>query len=288
MKKNKKKKKIENMEPQYINSFLDMPAYNYNVYYMSKKEKTFYSLLAFLVGGCLGLLFYGGFFKNEFGDATFMTHISNLIIFVIVGIIAKKIFIPIRTKQILEKKRHTLKLQFRDMLEALNTSLGAGKNVVDSFLSVRDDLKIQYEAEADMIKELDIIIEGIRNNIHIEDILEDLGRRSGIEDIQDFANVFKICYHKGGNIKETVKTTHSILSEKMEIVEDIQTVVTSTKSEQNMMLVMPIVIMAVIKGSSPEFAANFATLSGFISTTISILLFVAAYYIGKSILNIKI
>ena len=288
MRKSKKKKANENLEPQYFNSFLDMPAYNYNVYYMSKKEKILYSLFSFIVGGCLGLLFYGGFFKNEFGDPTLMTHISNIIVFVIVGLIAKKIYLPIRTKQILEKKRHTLKLQFRDMLEALNTSLGAGKNVIDSFLSVREDLKIQYETDADMIKELDIIIEGIRNNLHIEDILEDLGRRSGVDDIKDFANVFKICYHKGGNIKDTVKTTHQILSEKMEIVEDIQTVVTSTKSEQNMMLVMPIVIMAVIKGSSPEFAANFATLSGFVSTTISLLLFVAAYYIGKAILNIKI
>lgn len=51
-------------------------------------------------------------------------------------------FIPMRIEQIIKKQQKRLRTQFRDMLEAFNTSLGAGKNVVDSFHTVYGDLKV--------------------------------------------------------------------------------------------------------------------------------------------------
>ena len=74
----------------------------------------------------------------------------------------------------------------------------------------------------------------------------------------------------------------------MEITEDIETIVTSNKTEQKIMVAMPIALIGVIKMMSPEFAANYTTLSGVISTTVAVILFVAAYYIGKIVLDIKI
>lgn len=109
----------------------------------------------------------------------------------------------------------------------------------------------------------------------------------GVEDIISFANVFRICYRKGGNIKDTIRNTHSILSDKMEINEDIETVVTSNKTEQNVMLMMPIALIGLMKSMSPEFAANFTTPVGIIATTVAVAMFVASYYIGKIVLDIK-
>ncbi len=103
-----------------------------------------------------------------------------------------------------------------------------------------------------------------------------------------FANVFKISYRKGGNIKEIIRNTHSILNDKMEISEDIETLVTSNKLEQNIMIAMPIVLIAVIKMMSPEFANNFVTPTGIISTTVSLIIFVVAYFIGKAVLDIRL
>ena len=74
----------------------------------------------------------------------------------------------------------------------------------------------------------------------------------------------------------------------MEIAEDIETLVTSNKLEQNIMIFMPIALIAVIKMMSPEFANNFVTTTGIISTTASIVIFVVAYFIGKSVLDIKL
>ncbi len=74
----------------------------------------------------------------------------------------------------------------------------------------------------------------------------------------------------------------------MEIAEEIETLVTSNKTEQYIMIVMPIVLIGVIKMLSPEFAANFVTPTGIISTTISIVIFAVSYFVGRSVLDIKI
>lgn len=282
-KKNKKEK-----EPQYYTSATNMPVLNYKVYYMSKLEKSIYFLFAFLVGAAVGYLFYGGLAKDEYGNATMATYILDFIVCVGVGGFAGKFFVPIRTKTLQEKNVEKLRTQFRDMLDSLTTSLNAGMNVTDSFLNVYEDMKVQYDENAFIIKELEVIIAGIHNNIDIEDVLMDLGERSGIDDIKSFANVFKLSYRKGGNLKEIIRNTHSIISEKMEIEEDIKSMVSSNKMEQNMMTVMPVGIVGMIKLMSGDFGANFATGIGIISTTIGVVIFIISYVLGKSILDIKV
>lgn len=282
------KKKAVVKEPEYFSSATNMPTLNYNVYYMKPLEKVLTFLIAFAAGAFVGYLFYGGIGKDEYGQATVLTWVLNITIPLVVGIVAGKLFLPMRVKSIIEKRKKELNHQFRDMLEALTTSLGAGKNVNDSFFGVYEDLKVQYQSDAYILKELEVIISGIHNNVAIEDVLEDFGKRSGNDDILSFANVFKISYRKGGNIKDIIRNTHSILSDKMEIAEDIETLVTSNKMEQNIMILMPIALIGVIKMMSPEFAANFVTPTGIISTTVSIVIFAVAYFIGKSVLDIKI
>ena len=255
---------------------------------MSFTEKVIYFIIAFIAGAAVGYLFYGGIGKDEFGNPTVTTWILNIVISVSVGIVAGIAFIPIRTKQIIDKKKRKLNVQFRDMLEALNTSLGAGNNVTDSFYAAYEDLKVQYDEGEFIIKELEVLLAGIANNIAIEDILHDFGVRSGNDDICGFANVFKICYRKGGNIKETIRSTHSILTDKMEVVEDIETIVTGSKNEQNIMIIMPIILIGMIKMISADFAENFVTPVGIIATTVGVALFVASYYVGKIVLNIKV
>ena len=244
--------------------------------------------MAFIVGAAVGYLFYGGLAKNEFGDSTTTTWILNIVISSVVGIVAGIMYIPIRTKQIMKKQQNDLKLQFRELLDALATSIGSGKNIVDSFKAARDDLNVIYSNEAAIIKELDVILDGIANNVDVEKSLLDFGIRSGLDDITSFANVFETCYRKGGNIKDVIKNTQQIITEKMEVEMEIQTIVAGAKNEQTIMTIMPIALIAIIKMMSPEFAANFATPAGIISTTIAVVMFIVAYFVGNIVLAIKI
>ena len=280
----KKKEK----EPAYYMSATQMKVSNYRVYKMSFWEQLVYSILVFGIGAAAGYLFYGGLATYEYGSPTTMTYILNIVICVGVGVVALKLAMPVITNSLKEKRQKNLKLQFRDMLDSLATSLNSGKNVMDSFQSVAQDLQIQYDADADILHELNVILTGTYNNIPIESLIEDFGKRSEVEDIESFANVFEICYRQGGNLKDVINNTHLILNEKMEIEDEIRTMAANNSLQQKIMIVIPVFLVAIIKLMSPEFAANFATPAGIIATTIAIVLFVIAYFVGKKVLDIKL
>ena len=131
------------------------------------------------------------------------------------------------------------------------------------------------------------MIDGIQNNIPIEDMMKSLGERSEIEDIKNFGTVFEICYRAGGNMKDIVRRTNNIISEKIEISNEIETALASNKSQFSAMMVIPVVLMLMLRMMSSSFAASFATIPGIISITIAIGLFFAAYKLGQKIMNIK-
>ncbi len=280
----KKKEK----EAAYYLSETNMRVTNYRVYQMSRMEKILYTLIAFGAGAAVGYLFYGGLAKDVYGNATTVTYVLNILISSLVGLAAVKIAIPTIASSLKEKRTKELKNQFRDMLDSLATSLNSGKNVIDSFQSVEQDLRLQYEENAYILYELQVIMTGIHNNIDIETLLNDFGRRSGVEDIESFANVFQICYRQGGNLKQVIRNTHSIINDKMEIESEIKTMVATNNMQQKIMIVVPIVLVALIKSMSPEFAANFATTTGILATTFAIVMFVVAYFVGKKILEIRL
>lgn len=287
-KKESKKRPEKQQEPQYYRSLTGDKTLNYHVYYMSVLEKIAYAVLAFAAGAAIGYLFYGGIGKDEYGDPTMLTYILNFMVMMIGGVLAAKLFLPVRNQQIVESRQRKLKNQFRDMLDAISTSLGSGKNVQESFLSAYKDLEIQYEEDAFILHELKIINNGVINGFNIEELILDFGKRSACADIEDFAGVFEVCYRQGGNIKETIRNTCHIIVDKMTVAQEIETTVTGSKNEQYVMLVMPVALVAMIKMSSPDFAENFATLSGVIATTIAIGLFIASYFVGKKLLDIKV
>jgi tight adherence protein B len=255
---------------------------------MTLRQKALTFLIGLAVGAVTGYVFFGGLFRDEFGDPTAATALSDCLICGSAGLVCGFAYIKIRTASIREKRLRKLKLQFKDLLEAVNTALGAGNNVMNSFSAAYNDLKVQYDESAFINEELRVILSGIVNNADIEELLSDFGERSGIDDIRTFANVFEICYRKGGNIKDTVRGTQEILSDKINIREEIETAVTANKTEQNIMVFMPIAIIAMIKLISPDFTANFRTIPGIAATFLGIALFVAAYFVGKAVLNIKI
>lgn len=278
-------KKIQ--EPQYINSALNTPMLNYKTYVMNGQEKIVTFLLAFIVGGIVGLTFYGGQFRDADDVVTTATSISNLITFILVGIAAWFIFYPMRCQQLKNKRKKELTQQFRSLLEALAVSLSSGMNMSESLVSAYNDLKIEYSENAYIISEVKEMIDGIQNNIPIEDMMKSLGERSEIEDIKNFGTVFEICYRAGGNMKDIVRRTNNIISEKIEISNEIETALASNKSQFSAMMVIPVVLMLMLRMMSSSFSASFATIPGIISITIAIGLFFAAYKLGQKIMNIK-
>lgn len=281
LKKDKKPK-----EPQYYVSKINTPVLNYNVYVMNGGERLLFTAALFILGGAVGLVFYGGLFKEN-GVATFMTTVSNLVVFAVVGMLAVKYFLPTVNGMLKKKRADKLKKQFCDFASALTNTLASGMNMTDSLNAVYIDLQSQYSQDAFIVCEVRELINGVNNNIPIEVMLEDFGIRSGVPDILNFSTVFATCYRTGGNIKSIVRRTTDIISEKIMISSEIDTAMTSNKMQMNIMNVLPIVIILMMRLMSSEFAESFGSLIGVIGLTISAALTIGAYKLGKKITDIK-
>ncbi len=283
-----KKKKIEQEEPLYEVSATNRQMINYKSYKMTPNEKSLYFIAAFVVGAIVAYLFYGGIGKDDYGNPTLITYILDIVIMALIGFLAGKFFLPIRREQIIAARKKKLRAQFIDLLDSLATSISSGKNVPKAFAAAREDLLVQYQPDAYIIQEVDNILSGIQNNIDVGGMLINFGERSGIQDIRVFGRVFETAHSKGANLKEVIRNSHLILSNKCEIEAEIETKVASNKNEQNIMVFMPILIVGMLKLSGPDFAANFTTPTGIICTTIAIAAFVGAYMLGRQILKIEV
>ena len=279
-------KKEKFQEPEFINSPLNNPMPNYAVYIMGKTENIIVKVILFIAGGLVALIFYGNLFMVD-GVATLATYISNAVVFIILGLFTIKFLVPMYKKRCLEKRKNALKQQFCDMLESLAASFSSGSNVQMAFESAVEDLKMQYSPKDYIVREMEEVINGMKQNINVEVMLENFGKRSGNEDIVSFADVFSVCYRKGGNMNSVIHRAHSVISEKMAVADEIETKLTSNKMQHNVMSVMPIAVVAMLRFTNESFAANFATPVGVIVNTNAIGVFVGAYIFGNKIVDVK-
>ena len=259
---------------------------NYRTYQMSLFEKVTAGLAAFLVGAVCSQVFYGGLFKSD-GEPTVMTYVSAVIAVLIVGAAAVRICLPMRGEQLRKKRQHQLSLQFRDMLESLTTSLAAGDTVFQAFEAAREDMCLQYGEESDMARELEQILLAPRSGISLESMLKDLAERSGSEDMESFSNVFSVCYSTGGNMRDVMRRTHDIITDKMAIADEIRTKLSANKLELNVITVAPVFLMLLLRTTNDSFAEKFATPGGVVCITIAIAIFVAAFRMGRKIVEIE-
>ena len=276
----------KNKEPQYYISKINTQLLNYNVYYMSKKEKLMYYTIAFVAGGVIGLIFYGGLFKND-GVEKLATHISNIVVFVLVGFIGLKVFIPNITEKLRKKRIRTLKLQFKDFLLALGNSISGGMNFNDALASSYNDLNMQYSSDSYIVKETYEILKGIENNVSFEEMMQNLGERSGDSDIYNFATVFNICVRSGGNLKETIKRTVDIIASKISMSEEIETSLTSNKTQLLVMEFIPIILVSMMRLMSSDFNESFSSVLGVVAMTACVIILIIAYKLGQKIMSIK-
>lgn len=203
---------------------------------------------------------------------------------IFVGIIGG--FAGVRVYAVMKKNKRmrTLRLQFKDMLESLATSIGAGKNTVNSFADARKDMANQYGEHSYIVGELDTILVGVRNNIVVEDLLLDFGERAHDEDIVNFADVFAVANRQGGNMAQIILETKNCIKDKIEIELEIQTMVSGNKNQLNIMMLMPFVIVGMVK-QLQDSGTNATTI---IVNLVALGIFGAAYALGQKFIKVKV
>lgn len=269
MSKKKEKKQKKQKEVYIPKTGIMGNADDYHVYHLSFVER----LQGFLIGGIAAAAVLYIFFE--------IIPLA-VISFLIVGFKA----VPIYRQYLLKKRKKELLFQFKDMLEALTSSYSAGKNTRDAFIDCLNDMRNMYGDAADIVKELKLIVSGMDNNINVEKLLLDFAQRSGLDDVESFANVFDVSLRQGADIKNIIASTRDIISDKIDIELEMNTMLASNKNELNVMMLMPLIMSLSLKGMSGETFGN--TGMTVIAKIVAIFIFILAYMMGQKVTNIKI
>ena len=189
----------------------------------------------------------------------------------------------------IKKRKTRLRLQFRDMLEALSVSMRAGNPPAKALQSAREDLLLLYDENSDIIVELDIITALFNNAVPLSEAFHDFAERSGLEDVESFASIYKTIEGRSSRADEIVRQTQAIISDKMEIEMEMETLMTAAKNEMNIMTVMPLVILLLLGNiASGLMDAIYTTTGGRLAATVGLIIFIVSVALGRKISSIKL
>lgn len=245
---------------------------DYNVYWMSRGERVMTMAAAAAALFAVGYVFY----HNPV--------LSGLLALLCVKAPA------IRTKSLIEKRKVRLTLQFKELLYALSSALSVGKSVETGLKDSLKDLKVIYpDPDTDILRELEYILRGIEMNRTVEEMFEQFAKRAHLEDIDNFVDIFVTCKRTGGDLIQVMRATSNIIGEKIEVKQEINTMISGKKYEFQMMMVLPVVMVAFLTATSGDYMAPvFQEIPGIAAMTAAIGIFLLSYAVGAKIMKIDI
>lgn len=233
-------------------------------------------LLAFLIGFAAGFAVLFIFYKI-------------IPLSILGGAVIGGVYIFVAAQNAAQKRLRKLRAQFFDLLEAMSVAMRAGNPALKALESAKADLELIYSQSSDIIVELNVIIRKFYNAVPLSEAFSDFAQRSGLEDVASFASVYATIEGKSGRADEIVRETQQIIADKMEIEMEIDTMMMAAKSEVNIMLFMPLVILGVIGYAGAGFMdAIYTTPLGRLVATGGLLVFIVSFAMARKFSNVKI
>lgn len=220
--------------------------------------------------------------------AIFYLFYHHLLVSAMVSLISAGLLPFVYKKNLIRKRQLLLQNQFKDLLDVLVSALEAGYSLESALYSAQEELK-NYDFQSDMIlKELERICNRLSLGISADILLEDFGKRSGVEEILTFSRIYKTARKSGGNLIAVMKRTGKNISEKIEIKNEIETMITGKKLEAKCMMVVPLFILAYMQISSPGFLEPlYSGIVGHAIMTMFLLLYLLSLFWLYKIVTIK-
>lgn len=212
---------------------------------------------------------------------------SLIIVFILIPLVI--IFPFFLKKELAKKRRNMLLIEFREMINILMSYLDAGYSIDNSFVATKKDIDKLYKGESLIGNELSYICKYIAINKPIEIPLKEFAYRSGNDDIVDFSETFILAKKSGGTLHKIINNTIKTIRDKIQISMDIQAKTSQKRFEQNIMNVIPFLIILYLNLTSKGFLdPMYTTIVGRIIMTLLLILYIIAFKLAEHILNIEV
>ena len=142
---------------------------------------------------------------------------------------------------------------------------------------------------SDILDEFRYIESQLRLSVPVEELFLDLGKRSGVEDIENFAAVFYTAKRTGGDMTQVLQKVARMLGDKIEVKKEIEATLATKKAEQMVMSIMPAGIICYLKLTSPGFLdVLYGNPFGICAMTVCMGIYGLSYWLGVKIVDIEV
>ena len=192
-------------------------------------------------------------------------------------------------KRLIRERRKRLNYQFKDALTSLSVAVQAGYSVESAVKACVKDLERLYGRGTDVVEEFRYIESQQHISVPLEELFLDLGERSQVEDIENFAAVFYTAKRTGGDMNRVIQKVTRMLGDKIDVKKEIEATLAAKKSEQMIMSLMPVGIILYLQITSPGFLnVLYGNPFGIAAMSICLAIYATAYWLGRKIVDIEV
>lgn len=244
---------------------------NYSRYYLSGKEWARIIVEYLVIDIAFSYLFY-----------------DSLPAFV-VGLMGIFPYILYRKKGLSIKRKDVLREQFLELIGVVSGKMRGGMSCENAMVDSISDMEGMYGRGSLICKELKLIEMRLNHQESLSVILKDLGKRSGVEDIYEFAEVFSIARAGSGKMRAVIEDTSVMMREKNETESEIYVLISGKRLEQRIMCIIPLVIMIYLKLQAGDFInVLYHNVLGITVMSACLIVYIISYLMAEKVVNIEV
>ena len=129
----------------------------------------------------------------------------------------------------------------------------------------------------------------VKMNMPIEQAYMEFAKTSGLEEAQSFGEIFVFAKRTGGDYGNIIRKTALRIEQKIEVEEEINTLIAEKQLEMKIMSMMPLAILLYIRKASYEFLqVLYHNPLGIFIMSLCLLVYVFAIVVGRRIVTIQV
>ncbi len=194
-----------------------------------------------------------------------------------------------KKKELADRRKQQLAIEFKELLLGVAAALKGGYALENAFLEAGGEVAALFGKESLMAVEMELLAKRMQNRIPLENGLTDLGARSGVEEIRDFAEILSIARHAGGSLDSMIHRTAGMIAGRLEVKREIRGYIAARQFELKIMNLVPFGIVGYVSLASPGyFSVLYHNAAGVLVMSGALAGYVTAYLAGKRLVDIEV
>ena len=244
---------------------------DYQIYQMDRKELLGAVLEGMILNGILAYLFY------------------NTWIAMVPGMLIVWVYVREKKHVFMRKRLYRVRMEFKEFLDGLIAALQTGRSMENAFAEALKDTWEYVGKDTEFVLEMKYLCKNITLGEPLEKLLNDFAQRSCLEEVEYFAEVFRVGKRSGGNMIGIMKNTIRMLREKMEAEAEVYAVLAEKRLEFQVMSLIPLGMILYLRiGAGNLIAHLYQNVFGIMVMTSCLVIYGGCYLYGKRLLEIDI